>query len=624
MKRMKQGNRKEHGNKKHGNYADWYYLLPVMFAVSILPLIVYLKVLPLSGAAYAYWTGVTENYDFFSYYKGIWLIVTALLGAGLVGVRSFLRDPCLIKKDLRQFYGAAGLYFLLIAGSAVFSDYRSVAVTGFPDRYEGAYVLTAYLILFLITTALVQHEEHVKYMLGALMLGGLAIGSIGLLQYSGWDPFKMDSVKNLILPEQYKSIADHLEFKFDKYIIYATLFHYNYVGSYTAMLFPLSFTLFILTKVKPFKAVMGLMTLLMGGVWLGCNARSGIVGAALAYMVLLIVMNKIIKRYGKYFAAGLMIMLALFLGLNQISDGLIGSRAASLLTDTKAVLGLAKVTGQDSEHIPLKDIRIDDNQGTVVTSTETLNFYFEKSILTFRDGEEGLLESVYDQRTGKIIVNDPAYKDYELFFGQVDDSLVLQLVKGDILLMFDLKPDRIALIDNKGNEVSLEPVAAWGFEGKERLGSSRGYIWSRSLPLLKNTLLLGYGPDTFAIAFPQHDIFGKMYAYHGDMWQVVDKPHNLYLQIALNTGVLSLLSFLFLVGCYLFRSFRLYVSRSLEDFLAQAGLAVFVAIVGYLGAAFFNDSVVSVAPVFWVLLGLGVSINHLISQRTAKVEGIRT
>jgi len=41
----------------------------------------------------------------------------------------------------------------------------------------------------------------------------------------------------------------------------------------------------------------------------------------------------------------------------------------------------------------------------------------------------------------------------------------------------------------------------------------RGYIWSRSLPLLRNTILVGYGPDTFAMNFPQHDIAGKVKAY---------------------------------------------------------------------------------------------------------------
>jgi hypothetical protein len=40
-----------------------------------------------------------------------------------------------------------------------------------------------------------------------------------------------------------------------------------------------------------------------------------------------------------------------------------------------------------------------------------------------------------------------------------------------------------------------------------------------------------------------------------------------------------------------------------------AGAACFAAFCGYVSAALFNDSVVSVAPVFWLLLGLGIGIN---------------
>ncbi|MGI1658548.1 MAG: O-antigen ligase family protein [Desulfitobacterium sp.] len=605
--------------KKNESYAQWYYLLPIIFVVTVLPLIVYLKVVPLTGASYDTWTGVTENYDFFSYYKGIWLIIAAAFGLFLVVVRAFLNDPHLIKKELKQFYLATGVYLLFIVGSTIFSDYRAVALSGYPDRYEGAYILIAYLVIFLITTALIQKDSHVQYLLGALMIGALAIGIIGLFQYIGHDPFKMDFVKSIILPQQYEHVASALEFQFDKYVIYATLFHYNYVGSYAAMLFPLCFTLFILTKRTSFKIAMGLMTLLMGAVWLGSNARSGIIGVALAFIVLLVVLNKIIKKHWKYFAASLLVVLVLFIGFNQISNGYIGTRVSSLFTDVKVLLGLEESTALGSESTPLKEVKINGNQGTIVTPTETLNFIFADETLSFTDVNGVPLETSYESSNGYITIHNPAYQDYTLSYGKMDNNFILNVVKGQIQLVFELNPERIALINNKGNEVSLEPVEAWGFEGNERIGSSRGYIWSRSLPLLKNSLIFGYGPDTFAIAFPQHDIIGKLYAYHGDMWQVVDKPHNLYLQIAINTGVLSLFAFLFLVGTYLFRSFRLYVSKPLDSFLSQAGVAVFVAIVGYLGAAFFNDSVVSVAPVFWVLLGLGVSVNHIISTRAGSI-----
>ena len=46
--------------------------------------------------------------------------------------------------------------------------------------------------------------------------------------------------------------------------------------------------------------------------------------------------------------------------------------------------------------------------------------------------------------------------------------------------------------------------------------------------------------------------------------------------------------------------------------------AVFSAIVSYCVAGIFNDSVVPVAPVFWVLLGLGIAMNKGTYSQKAK------
>ncbi|AFM02117.1 cell wall-binding protein [Desulfitobacterium dehalogenans ATCC 51507] len=597
---------------------QWYYLLPLIFVMAAVPLIVHLKVIPLSGVSLAYWNGSAENYDFFSYYKGIGVIIAALSGAFLVIVRVFQNTPRLVKKSLRPYYTAAVLYFLLITASAVVSDFRSVALSGFPDRYEGMYVLAAYLLIFLVTTALVSDEKQVKLILGGLLAGALVIGLIGLFQYIGYDVLKSDIAKSLFLSGEHKQIGEQLTFKFDKNVIYATLYHYNYVGSYIAMLFPLCFALLVLVKDKRAKAGLSLMTVLMGIVWLGCNARSGIVGGGLALLVFLIAINKMIRKHWKYFGAGLLVMIALAIGLNQLSGGYLSTRAMSLYTDTRALIGLAGNAESQEDSIPLKAVNINGKQGTIVTDSETLNFTYDEDRLVFMDSENKPILYTYDRDQGTMMFSDPKYTDYLLTVGQLNGKGALKIQKGDIQLFFGLEPEKLTFLGPNGREISLEPIESWGFTGYERIGSSRGYIWSRSLPLLKNTLFLGYGPDTFAIVFPQHDILGKMYAYHGDMWQIVDKPHNQYLQIAINTGIISLLAFLFIVVYYLYQSFRLYVSNPFRDFLSQAGVAVFIAIVGYLGAAFFNDSVVSVAPVFWCLLGLGVSINHMLKAKPSE------
>lgn len=153
-----------------------------------------------------------------------------------------------------------------------------------------------------------------------------------------------------------------------------------------------------------------------------------------------------------------------------------------------------------------------------------------------------------------------------------------------------------------------------GFEGKEELGSSRGYIWSRTLPLLGNCLFTGYGPDTFTYNFPQNDVLAKYYSYEQfdqGFYVTVDKPHNLYLQIFYSSGLIALLAFLGIVVFYLVDCFRLYALRREYRTEQAMGISVMLGIVGYLAAGMFNDSVVSVAPVFWILLGVGAALNTI-------------
>jgi hypothetical protein len=56
---------------------------------------------------------------------------------------------------------------------------------------------------------------------------------------------------------------------------------------------------------------------------------------------------------------------------------------------------------------------------------------------------------------------------------------------------------------------------------------------------------------------------------------------------------------------------------SLNNFV---GASCLVSIIGYLTAGIFNDHIVSVAPLFWMILGLGISINFKIKRDTAQIK----
>lgn len=602
--------------KSELNY-NWSLLLPLMLLLAVVPLIVYLKVVPLTGASFDFWTGQKENMDFFSYYKMVWILISSILS--VVVLASVVTFYGFERLRGSYYYIPIAIYAFFVILSTEFSQYTDVSLTGFTDRYEGMYVLLAYMAILFVTMNLVNKEQHIKVLLGALFTGAIIIGIIGVFQYIGYDFFKSAFGKNLILPAAYQQMADKLQFQFAKHMIYATLYHLDYVGSYMAMLFPLSFTLFVLTKRSWLKAFFAAFSLLMAINWLGSTSRAGMLGGVIALVILMIMINKYIIRNWKYFLSGILILGLLVFGLNSISKGYLGSRISSLISDASQITGSTGKADSKANSL-LQGLDIKGNQATLVTPTETLKFAVNGDQITFKDKDDRPIGMKFEQSTGKVDLQDARYKDYKIISGKFNNMNALQLEKGVLKLAFSLANNKIALLNSKGQVVNIQPIEKWGFEGKELLGSSRGYIWSRSIPLLKHTLFVGYGPDTFAIYFPQNDFIGKFYAYSGDMWQIVDKPHDLYLQVGLNTGIISLLALLSLFIAYIVRSAKLYIKNDYDDFISRAGVAIFVAVCGYLGAAFFNDSIVSVAPVFWILLGLGISTNYMLEQKN---KGLR-
>ena len=67
---------------------------------------------------------------------------------------------------------------------------------------------------------------------------------------------------------------------------------------------------------------------------------------------------------------------------------------------------------------------------------------------------------------------------------------------------------------------------------------------------------------------------------------------------------------------YFIKGFRLYAGGFRKTKAYIAGLAIYIGIAGYMVAGLANDSTVCVAPVFWVLLGTGFAVNHLVSDKT--------
>lgn len=579
------------------------WAIPLTLILSIVPLIVFLQIVKLSPEVIPHWTTDT-NYDFFSYHKVVWLSFLTIISLFSLFFKyiSQIDDPDKPQKikEINLFYYMGFSYIAFAFISMLYSSYRQVALWGFADRYEGFFVLSIYMLLFMLAYSFSDNEDALKLIITGLFTSALILTTIGIFQFFGLDFFKSIEGKLMILPSEYKSIADSLQFQFGAYTIYSTLYNTNYVGSYAVMLFMISFTLFFLTKNKYLKIFLGLFTALMFSNWIGCLSRAGMVGGFAAFILFLIILRKELLKQYQLFIIMLILFFSIFFIMNKTSNNMLLGQVSRI----NAAVENAKM--EKTVSLDIKDLSAKDNTIQFTFNTGVLNVSFKQgSPIIFSDINNNNIEYGYSAENGGYVLKNESFKD--LSFKINSDNGLIQFLMNAKVINF-VFTDKLYFVDRSGKTTDIKKIESFGFKGREKLASSRGYIWSRTFPLLKHTLIKGFGPDTYSIFFPQNDYLGKLIGY-GDPYIIVDKPHNMYLQIAVNTGILSLICILIMFIYYFITSIKMYFINDYSNFYSKIGAGIFMAFFGYCVTAVFNDSLVSVAPVFWILFGLGISCN---------------
>lgn len=134
-------------------------------------------------------------------------------------------------------------------------------------------------------------------------------------------------------------------------------------------------------------------------------------------------------------------------------------------------------------------------------------------------------------------------------------------------------------------------------EGNENFGTNRGFIFKVSLDIIRENAWLGIGPDTLGAYFIRYIYFTPEYTSN----IIYDKAHSEYLQIAVCTGIPSLICYLVIMGFIGIKLFRKHLSDKSNVTLFAVGLSI----LAYLIQAASNISVTHVAPMFWIMLGIG-------------------
>lgn len=587
------------------DYKKMIKTFPFVFTLFMIPIAMRLIMVQIPYEVQLHWKGTSVDPDIFSYFRSILLIVNAVIIAVLLFF-SFTSDTFVKIKKLKPFLIAFGVLFITAILSTVIGGNSVISLGGAPSRYEGLYTFIAYFFIFLYAVTLEYDKTTHHVIIITLAFFTIACSIVGLTQFLGKDIFLSKLGVLYYIPEslkQYRESMGTTAFTFKTMYLFTT--HYNYSSMLTSILSMFWATYFVCSQERPYKIIAGVMAVLSVLMLLGANGRSGIVAILFAIIVLAIIFfKKLIQN--KKIVIGIVVVIIAFVGV-ALQLGLM-SRFTALVDDIKKI-DVSNEQGQDyiKSQIPLKNIETTETTYTIVYDTFALKFDKEKSI--FYDENNNELKFTTPQQ-GKIVFTDSKYAPVSISVSakksNTDENKTNMYHTVNISghsYNFELS-ENVKLVNHLGIEMHPENAKRIGFKGMEKIGSGRGFITASTIPLILKSPIIGYGSDAFLQVFNQDDIYTKLYVY-GNPSELVDKPHNLYLLYAVNFGLFGLFAFLFMIIYLFVKTSRKYKN---EDTSKDAlYIACVAGVITYMGAGFFNDSVVAVSPIFWAMLGIAIS-----------------
>jgi len=593
----------------------------------MLPLIVFTAIIIFITRGFDYnmpvdqffWASGNVYTDFFSYGKMIAILVCGTLAFLMLLFRAFTQSLAIKRTVL---YIPMAVYTFFVIASYAFSEYKEFALIGAMDRFEGTLVLLSYILLLFFAVNTINTERNVKFIVYPLAVASALLSLLGISQATGHDFFRTSVGKMMITPPTYWDRLDELIFNFKDGEIYQTVYNINYVSFYLTLLLPVFGLLFIRSVMKRkeekpvFMIIWGLLFVLCLYNLIGSQSSGGFLGMGAVVFAALLLLNKRILTWWKPVA--LLLVMTLVIGVMTFDRWQPELRQAVVGTVASGTTNVTEEERSEKSYIDYMEVtsNIFNIKLSVNGNPLTISLQPEDDFLpTVYDGDSVILDfAVFNEEDGQYYIDDDRF-NMCVVNGYTDERgykfFVLTTDKQE--WYFLIASDGLFYINPIGKLAEFKRPATMGFENNQDFGSGRGFIWSRTFPMMIDTIFIGNGADTFNIYFPQNDYVGK-YNAGWKLGMITDKPHNMYMGMAVGTGGVSLLAFLTLLALYFIQSVRIYRRRDYSGFTEYAGLGIFLGILGFAAAGLVNDSNVSVMPMFYGLLGTGIAINMMLKR----------
>jgi hypothetical protein len=550
-----------------GQGRTWFLLAPLLFVVGFVPLLVFHRDVPFEGYLYKNFPAWDHSRDFFAWYKS-----KAVVAGGFLAFLGLLFAYQLRLKD-RILEVLVGLLVFSVAASSYLSAYPQIVFQGFPQQYETFSVYIAYLSLFALASRLEWSPRTFFWLGNVLKVSSGIIACVGILEFWGFHPLDRGLLRSLIFPADLLNTPVLLK---GEHEARSTLYHPNFLGSYLALVLPLSLHSLFRSKSRNQYVLHLIWFAALLGALIGSHSRAAILGSVLG-TGLLVCFQFAELRKSKAKIIHVAIVCAFVIASFALKPN---TPLWNRFQSTSQDLGqLGQSAGSDSAGV--EEIRIQGQR-----------FFFKA-------GRDTLAVDQNSARHLEVVDSTPS-ELLKLSPFQIGPTQGLKVTYSGSLIIdlvaTDLGP---RILVNGGTHLPDEP-SRFRLPIQDHQLSARGYIWSRTLPLIAASPLIGRGPGTYAIDFPQHDYVGKVNAGLG-IGNFVDQPHSLYLHWAHAFGIPSLILFLALVG------------YSLRQFWRTAWATGFACgVVAHLITGLFVAGSIQASPLFWIFLGVTYSLSRRI------------
>jgi putative inorganic carbon (HCO3(-)) transporter len=155
----------------------------------------------------------------------------------------------------------------------------------------------------------------------------------------------------------------------------------------------------------------------------------------------------------------------------------------------------------------------------------------------------------------------------------------------------------------------LPGLERWAALGRIDGGSlaARRTIWRATLPLIGDRPWLGYGPETMRPVFAR--VFPPRLVYYQGRSASIDRAHNLWLDLAMSSGVVGVAAFGALLVGWGWRAWR-GLTRASADRERVVWAALMAAVAGHLVDLQVGFALTGSATVFWLVLALGAALSR--------------